>query len=525
MNNIKFVIRNLGKEIHVVLIIVLFGAIVSSITQISIINLQRLFINFIADKASMKELGYTGIFAILLTLISLWSSQKIEKKMSMYINERRETIFKNFLTYDLDENGDIQDSMKVYKQYFSDLSRLVKQVIPQFVMVIVTLVLMSLTTSLWSWKILLLVLLTALLYTRVIPLASKLEHLEEQEGENGEKIWGGFHHILENRHVLLFYPKSVYFLEKLAVLLVNHQKINRTKGKILAQISVLGGATNMLRELGILFIAFHLLAIPLGDVLALFSVTSFLNSSLAQIVESYTQLQKSVVTIRKIDELDHLQTTDGQSTLTKPCSVPLVLENLTYRWGKTKISFPPLTITTNEFIQVCGENGSGKSTVMAILAGTRRPFSGRLSANQRTLQEITALLTQKIVFFSGTILQNITCFEERPNREKVLDLVKKVGLLEWLTSLDNGLETDISRQSGISGGQMQRLAICRTFYQEKEIILLDEPFSALDARSSAKVLALMKEAYEAGKTLIFIDHKGLVEENFLRKICMEEISD
>jgi zinc/manganese transport system ATP-binding protein len=174
-------------------------------------------------------------------------------------------------------------------------------------------------------------------------------------------------------------------------------------------------------------------------------------------------------------------------------------------------------VATGALLAVIGPNGAGKSTLFRGLAGILKPLSGSIHLGGLDNRDI-AYLPQSVdidrsfpisVFdFVGTGLWRSTGFfggMGRSARDKITQALAAVGL--------NGFE---NRPIGtLSGGQMQRMLFARVLLQDARLIVLDEPFNAIDAKTSADLLALVMRWHGEGRTVLAALHDmDLVRENF-----------
>ena len=521
MKQMADILKTLGKSFRSVILVIGLSVIASALLQITSINLQRLVINWLLKDTSLKQVLGAGLIAVITIIFALVLGQLSERYGCRFINAKRKTLFSTFSHLNLDA-VDNKKCLDIYKNYFPEFSRLVNASLPNFLAIITTTTIMALTTAIWDLKILVIVLITAAIYSLTIPLTRKLEKIEMTDGENSEKIWQSYQNIIANRSVFIFYPQSLYFLTKLQTVFATAQTLSKSKAKIFARIYILGLGTNVVRELSILFLAFSYFEMPVGDVLALFSVTSFLNSAIAQLMNGYADLQKTVVALKKITILESLPT-EKETTGEVVFDTPLKAHKLGYAWEKKEISFPDFEIGKGELVQICGGNGTGKSTLLAILAGIRNPNQGNLNYQQVERRKLTYFVTQYQFIFTGSILENITCFEPVPDREKVKKLLQQVGLWPWVLEQEAGLATEISGKKGLSGGQKQRLCICRALYQAKALLLLDEPFSSIDDCNRQKLTALFEQYCHQGGSIVFTSHQTKTSFSGVRQIDLESV--
>ncbi|HEY9345303.1 MAG TPA: MacB family efflux pump subunit [Inquilinus sp.] len=186
-----------------------------------------------------------------------------------------------------------------------------------------------------------------------------------------------------------------------------------------------------------------------------------------------------------------------------------------------------LDIHPGEFVAIMGASGSGKSTLMNILGCLDRPTTGtyRVDGTDVATLDRDALAhlrreTFGFIFQSYNLIQSATAAEnvEVPaiyagiaaadRRERAEQLLGSLGL---------GDRTG-HRPNQLSGGQQQRVSIARALMNGGRVILADEPTGALDSRSGAEVMALLKRMSEAGRTVILITHDRAVAEHAQRLI-------
>ena len=174
-----------------------------------------------------------------------------------------------------------------------------------------------------------------------------------------------------------------------------------------------------------------------------------------------------------------------------------------------------LRIEPGEFTAIMGTSGSGKSTLMNLMGCLDVPTSGRfLLAGRDVMQlnddELSELRNEHIgfVFQSfyllpyATVLENVlvpTLYREKKKdrvRERAAELLKLVGLEERMKF----------RPTQLSGGEQQRVAICRALINDPELLLADEPTGQLDSRTAGEIMGVLTRTNERGKTVVVITH-------------------
>ncbi|MGE5409209.1 MAG: ABC transporter ATP-binding protein [Syntrophothermus sp.] len=166
-----------------------------------------------------------------------------------------------------------------------------------------------------------------------------------------------------------------------------------------------------------------------------------------------------------------------------------------------------LSVGAGEFVSIVGPSGCGKSTLLDILAGLTRPSAGRVLLDggppEELLGEIGYMLQRDLLMPWRTVLDNtclgleLTGVGRSEARRRALAEFPRFGL--------SGFERQWPAK--LSGGMRQRAALLRTFLAGREVMLLDEPFGALDALTRRQMQAWLLDVWQgAGKTIVFVTH-------------------
>ena len=160
---------------------------------------------------------------------------------------------------------------------------------------------------------------------------------------------------------------------------------------------------------------------------------------------------------------------------------------------------------------IMGESGTGKSTLFKLLLSLYQADSGSITFNGDTavdaaVRGMFAYVPQGNMIISGSIRENIAMCNPDISEEEIIKACKIAEIYDYIEALSNGIDTILSEKgSGLSEGQLQRIAIARAIVAQSPILLLDEATSALDKPTEAKVLKNIKDM--ADKTVILVTHR------------------
>lgn len=185
-----------------------------------------------------------------------------------------------------------------------------------------------------------------------------------------------------------------------------------------------------------------------------------------------------------------------------------------------------------EILALVGATGSGKSTVLSLVPRFYEPTSGSLRFGTRdtadmSIQEVraqTAFVFEEAVLFSGTVRENVlmgvaeqyergTEDEDYPSQEELeatLNTALQLAACDFVAELPDGLDTRIGEEGlSLSGGQRQRLSLARALAKRPSVLLLDDPFSALDVNTEERIITGLREGLEGlgGATTLLTAHR------------------
>lgn len=259
-------------------------------------------------------------------------------------------------------------------------------------------------------------------------------------------------------------------------------------------------------------------AITFGTLTALLQLVNQVQTPLTNLSGLMPKYYSMLSSAERLLEIEALPDDDAQADET---AVPaqgfeaVRFQGVSFAYGQNEVfTDADFEIRKNDFVVISGISGIGKSTLFKLLLGVLTPDGGeiRVTAGGRTYpadkntRGLFAYVPQGNLLFSGTVRDNIRFIKEDATDEEVLRAAKIACADTFIDELPAGLDTLLGEGgSGLSEGQMQRIAVARAILTDAPVLLLDEATSALDEETEARLLQNIR-ALE-NKTCLIISHK------------------
>jgi ATP-binding cassette subfamily B protein/subfamily B ATP-binding cassette protein MsbA len=258
----------------------------------------------------------------------------------------------------------------------------------------------------------------------------------------------------------------------------------------------------------------------IGDIMAFQWYTFLLLNPVWNIVNSFSELQRSLAAMERVFELLAMEADKPD----RPAAVaaPSVVDELRfehvefeYRENRPVVVDFDVTVQGGSVIALVGRSGAGKTTVTDLVARFHDPTRGRILLNGtdirdfrlKTYRDLLAIVQQDVFLFDGSVRDNIAYGRFDATDAEVDDAARRANAMEFIEKLPEGFETTIGERGvKLSGGQQQRLAIARAILADPQILILDEATSNLDTESEQLIQASMATLL-AGRTTFVIAHR------------------
>lgn len=257
-----------------------------------------------------------------------------------------------------------------------------------------------------------------------------------------------------------------------------------------------------------------------GELLSFYALIGYFTSPVSQLIGMNKTVQNALIASDRLFEIMDLEReeTTEKLDLTSENIGNIQFKNVGFSYGSRVDVFEDFSceIEKGKTTAIVGESGSGKTTLASLLQNLYPLKSGKILIGDYDVQYISnyslrnmvSVVPQQIDLFSGNVIENIALGEDIPNIQRIIDITKSLGILEFIEKLPNGFQTYLGENgSQLSGGQRQRIAIARALYKNPEILILDEATSALDTESERIIQRTLNEFKAQGKTMVVIAHR------------------
>lgn len=260
-------------------------------------------------------------------------------------------------------------------------------------------------------------------------------------------------------------------------------------------------------------------SMTIGELLSYYLIIGLLKTHLRTFAISIPDIIEGKESYKTINEFLSISSSAFRGNTKIDLNNNIILKDIYFSYSEKQIlKGISLEIKKGETTVLSGKNGSGKSTVLALIEGLYQPNKGLININNTNLNEANiahyrkqiGIVQQQPTLFSGSILDNIIYGNSNIEISKVNQALVNVGIDSFINSLPDKLDANIG-DNGIllSGGQQQRIAIARAILNQPSLLILDEPTNHLDSESVALLIQQLKSLPFHPTILIVSHHQSI----------------
>jgi ATP-binding cassette subfamily B protein len=281
------------------------------------------------------------------------------------------------------------------------------------------------------------------------------------------------------------------------------------------------GALQLAGPLAVLVVgSFRVLdgSLPLGEMLGVNVLAMTLLGPIGRVLAEALRLSTVTGYLDRIEDILQSPVEDAVGVRAPITDLrgEIELEHVTFRYGATSATIVEdvsLHVQPGQLVAVVGPSGCGKSTLAMLVASLHAPTEGHIRydgvdrdlIDLRSLRRRMGVVPQQCALFPGTIADNIATLRPSASMAEIEAAARMAQVHDDLAALPMGYETVLGEAGhGLSGGQVQRIALARAILSEPRVLVLDEATSALDEETEAAVMAALRTL---GVTIVVVSHR------------------
>lgn len=374
-----------------------------------------------------------------------------------------------------------------------------------------------------NWKLTLLVLVLtplAILWTKAFMPVVERNTKAVREADSGVRAYT--QEALTNPIVIRVYALRSFLADKFNLRFLEYSHAAVKQKTVLAVMGAGGGILGFLSFLASVSVGAYFVLqgeMTIGAVIGFIQLLNYIVWPFSELTQQIGSIKAAMVSVDRVKSFaDTLPEQAPLPQQTKHAERPVGSIRLTdmsfsYKEGIPIFDHVNETIEGPGIVQIVGESGTGKTTLLKLLLGLYEPDGGSISIAYADGEVESALpnalfsyVPQEHVLFSGTIRENIKLGKLDATDEEVENAAKRAQIHSFITSLPDGYDTVLTEGAhNLSFGQTQRIAISRALLKNSPILIMDEPTASLDVQTKLEVLGMLKQEAK-GKLCILVSH-------------------
>ncbi len=526
---LKWIFKNTKKYVPAVVLV----AVLSALISVGYILLAYVS-SFVLDIATKDKSGNIYFYIALLFLLILFQAAMYVITSSLRVRVSGQTemhikktmleglIKKEYSSVSKHHSGDILN------RFTSDVAVVVSAfvgIIPNAISLIARLVAAMVVIAAFSPKLMLFILAVGLvvaLAARIYSTLFKKIHKKVQEAEGKTRSY--MQECSENIIAIKAFGAKASFSNRLKGYMLKTYKLLLRRNMVsnvsnIAVYILFTGGYYAALAWGAFMVSSE--TITFGALTALLSIVSQIRAPITGVSGLIPQYFSALASAERIMELEEIPDEPAPLQNEEILRIysnaeAILLNDITFSYDgiHNVLNSANLIVKKGEAVALVGISGEGKSTILRMLLGLYSPKCGSLTVKAEdkeypitpAVRGLFAYVPQGNMIFSGTIADNIRFCKETATDEEVYNAAKCADLYDFVSTLSEGFNTVIGeRGTGLSEGQVQRIAIARAILSGAPVLLLDECTSSLDEQTEQRVLNNIKSMTD--RTIIIISHR------------------
>lgn len=543
MLNIKSLISKYKYKFLFVIILMIITSLINTLLPyiikyaISLTENVTLF-NDIASKILGVVIAYM-VLSIICAFLEHIKYVSLTKNTEGLTYEIREEAYKKVISFNMDTFSNMHISTLITRMTadINNIGDFIGRILPMFISAgIFLIVVLGVMCFINIYFALVMVICSLILVVALLKLGKKMEYYNRKSIENTEKLNNYFGETFSGINTINLFNIQKERKEELDRYNKEETDISRNYFTIQSALKPVESMTKYLIIAIIIYLCIQgkVAGIDVGIIYIVVSYIDKFFEPLAHILYHYENLQQGRVSIKRIDGLlqkkENIENIyEGQTAEKLEGNIRFKSVDFSYIEGKPILEDVTFSINKGEKVALIGETGAGKTTIINLILGFYKINSGNILFDGKNMDDISlesirknvSFIQQNPYIFDDTIKRNITINDNNTiSDEKIIDILKQVGLYDKVKSFENGIHEKV-KDSSFSKGEKQLLAFARAIAKETSIYIFDEPTSNIDIESEIQLKNVINNLSK-DSTVIIIAHRPATIENVDKVLKVED---
>lgn len=543
MLNVKSLISKYKYKFLFVIILMIITSLINTLLPYIIKQAISLVENVKSfNDISSKILGIVFVYMLLSIICAFLEYVKyvsLTKNTERLTYEIREEAYKKVISFNMDTFSNMHISTLITRMTadINNIGDFIGRILPMFISAgIFLIVVLGVMCFINIYFALVMIACSLILVFALLKLGKKMEYYNKKSIENTEKLNNYFGETFSGINTIKLF--NIQKERRAELERYNEEETEISKRYFTIQ-SALSPVESMTKYLIISIIIYLCIQGKVAgmDVGIIYVVVSYIDKffePIGHILYHYENLQQGKVSIKRIDDLlqkkENIENIyEGESTEKLEGNIRFKNVNFSYIEGKQILNDVTFSINKGEKVALVGQTGAGKTTIINLILGFYKINSGNILFDGKNMDDISlesirknvSLIQQNPYIFDDTIKRNIIINDNNTiSDEKIIDILKQVGLYDKIQTFENGIYEKV-KDSSFSKGEKQLLAFARAIAKETSIYIFDEPTSNIDIESEAQLKNVI-DNLSNDSTVIIIAHRPATIENVDKVLKVED---